>query len=192
VTVVGEPYWWTLLVNPISEPYWWKLIMNLIHEPYMYTPEIQQSIMLLLSQKFDNLIWQPYSWTLFMNLVCTLQKFNKASCCIVTWIMPDIWLKLDFSCCLKKEIGYEPFRVFSCTISKIELENTLKVSRPIIFSDNNKILLTTRNVRLNRGHYATKYHNWLPTYSGAHKVNQKMIFFEFEIWKRGKWNINLG
>ena len=104
MTVVGEPYWWTLLVNPISEPYWWKLIMNLIHEPYMYTPEIQQSIMLLLSQKFDNLIWQPYSWTLFMNLVCTLQKFNKASCCIVTWIMPDIWLKLDFSCCLKKKL----------------------------------------------------------------------------------------
>ena len=70
----------------------------------------------------------------------------------------------------KKEIRFQPFRIFSCKISKIfsrlcllkifriVRKNTLKRSKPIIFSDNNKILLTTRNVRLNRDHYATKYH----------------------------------
>ena len=40
-------------------------------------------------------------------------------------------------------------------IFKIVREKTLKCSRPISSSGNKKILLTTRNVRLNRGHYAT-------------------------------------
>ena len=44
-------------------------------------------------------------------------------------------------------------------IYKIVLEYTLKSSQLISSSDNKKILLTTRNVRLDSGHYATKYHS---------------------------------
>ena len=40
-------------------------------------------------------------------------------------------------------------------ICKIVLEHTLKCSQLISSSDNKKILLTTRNVRLDSGHYAT-------------------------------------
>ena len=43
-------------------------------------------------------------------------------------------------------------------IYKIVLEYTLKSSQLISSSDNKKILLTTKNVRLDSGHYATKYH----------------------------------
>ena len=43
-------------------------------------------------------------------------------------------------------------------ICKIVLEHTLKCSQLISSSDNKKILLTTRNVRLDSGHYATKYY----------------------------------
>ena len=43
-------------------------------------------------------------------------------------------------------------------ICKIVLEYTLKCSQLISSSDNKKILLTTRNVRLDSGHYATKYY----------------------------------
>ena len=41
---------------------------------------------------------------------------------------------------------------------KIVLEYTLKCSQLISSSDNKKILLTTRNVRLYLGRYATKYY----------------------------------
>ena len=41
---------------------------------------------------------------------------------------------------------------------KIVLEHTLKCSQLISSSDNKKILLTTKNVRLDSGHYATKYY----------------------------------
>ena len=37
------------------------------------------------------------------------------------------------------------------------LENTLNYFQLISFSDNMKILLTSRNVRLNSGHFETKY-----------------------------------
>jgi hypothetical protein len=43
-------------------------------------------------------------------------------------------------------------------IYKIVLEYTLNCSQLISSSDNKKTLLTTRNVRLDSGHYATKYH----------------------------------
>ena len=43
-------------------------------------------------------------------------------------------------------------------ICKIVLEYTLKCSQLISFSDNKKILLTTRNVRLDSGCYALKYY----------------------------------
>ena len=43
-------------------------------------------------------------------------------------------------------------------IYKIVLEYTLKCSQLISSSDNKKILLTTRNVRLDPGRYATKYY----------------------------------
>ena len=43
-------------------------------------------------------------------------------------------------------------------IYKIVLEYTLKCSQLILSSDNKKILLTTRNVRLDSGCYATKYY----------------------------------
>ena len=43
-------------------------------------------------------------------------------------------------------------------ICKIVLEHTLKCSQLISSSDNKKILLTTRNVRLDSGRYATKYY----------------------------------
>ena len=49
-------------------------------------------------------------------------------------------------------------------IYKIVLEYTLKCSQLISSSDNKKIFLTTRNVRLDSGHYATKYHYCLHTY----------------------------
>ncbi len=42
-------------------------------------------------------------------------------------------------------------------IYKIVLEYTLKCSQLISSSDNKKILLTTKNVRLDLGYYATKY-----------------------------------
>jgi hypothetical protein len=43
-------------------------------------------------------------------------------------------------------------------ICKIVLEYTLKCSQLISSSDSKKILLTTRNVRLDSGCYATKYY----------------------------------
>jgi hypothetical protein len=43
-------------------------------------------------------------------------------------------------------------------ICKIVLEYTLKFSQLISSSDNKKILLTTKNVRLDSGRYATKYY----------------------------------
>ena len=43
-------------------------------------------------------------------------------------------------------------------IYKIVQENTLKFSKLILSSDNKKILLTTKKVRLNSGHYATRYY----------------------------------
>ena len=43
-------------------------------------------------------------------------------------------------------------------ICKIVLKNTLKYSQLISSSANKKILSTTRNVRLDSGHYATKYY----------------------------------
>ena len=49
-------------------------------------------------------------------------------------------------------------------IYKIVLEYTLKRSQLNSSSDNKKILLTTRNVRLDSGHYATKYHSLEATY----------------------------
>jgi hypothetical protein len=42
-------------------------------------------------------------------------------------------------------------------ICKIVLEYTLKCSQLISYSDNKKILLTTKTVRLDSGHYATKH-----------------------------------
>ena len=44
-------------------------------------------------------------------------------------------------------------------ICKIVLEYTLKCSQLISSSDNKKILLTIRNVRLDSGRYATKYYS---------------------------------
>ena len=44
------------------------------------------------------------------------------------------------------------------TICKIVLEYTLKFSQLISSSDNKKILLRTRNIRLDSGRYATKYY----------------------------------
>ena len=78
---------------------------------------------------------------------------------VVTWIMPDIWLKLNFSCSLKMKLVTNILGYFLAQekIFKIVRENILKCSRPISSSHNKKSLLTTRNVRLNRGHYATKY-----------------------------------
>ena len=54
-------------------------------------------------------------------------------------------------------------------ICKIVLEYTLKCSQLISSSDNKKILLTTRNVRLDSGRYATKYYfmNFFTTYGGS-------------------------
>ena len=43
-------------------------------------------------------------------------------------------------------------------ICKIVLEHTLKCSQLISSSDNKKISLTTRNVWLDSGRYATKYY----------------------------------
>jgi hypothetical protein len=43
-------------------------------------------------------------------------------------------------------------------ICKIVLEYTQKCSQLISSSDNKKILLTTKKVRLDAGHYATKYY----------------------------------
>ena len=57
-------------------------------------------------------------------------------------------------------------------ICKIFLEYTLKCSQLISSSDNKKILLTTRNVRLDSGHYATKYY-----FYGA---------FVLQMWKQMK------
>ena len=86
-------------------------------------------------------------------------KCNKASCCIITWSQLTLWFKLNFLM-PRNEINLEHFRVFSWTISKIckiVLEYTLKCSQLISSSDNKKILLKTRNVRLDSGYYATKY-----------------------------------
>jgi hypothetical protein len=55
-------------------------------------------------------------------------------------------------------LGYflEQFQIFSRGLQR--LEYTLKCSQLISSSDNKKILLTTRNVRLNSGRCATKYY----------------------------------
>ena len=45
-------------------------------------------------------------------------------------------------------------------ICKIVFEYTLKCSQLISSSDNKKILLTTKNVRLDSGRYATKYYSF--------------------------------
>ena len=67
--------------------------------------------------------------------------------------------KLIFSC-LKMKL-FRTFWVFwgyhLSKISKIVFANTLKYSQLISYSDSKKILLTTKIVRLNLGHYATKY-----------------------------------
>ena len=57
-------------------------------------------------------------------------------------------------------LGYffEQFQIFSRKICKIVFEYNRKYSQLISSSDNKKILLTTRNVRLDSGHYATKYY----------------------------------
>ena len=60
-------------------------------------------------------------------------------------------------------LGYflEQFQIFSQGLSKIckiVLKYTLKYSQLILSSDNKKILLTTRNVRLDSGLNATKYY----------------------------------
>ena len=82
-------------------------------------------------------------------------------------ITPDIGLNF----LPKDEISFEHLRVFSWTILKIFSRLTasrnsvklfsnipLKCSQLISSSDNKKILLTTRNVRLDSGRYATKYY----------------------------------
>ena len=97
------------------------------------------------------------------------QKFNKASCCIVTWIMPDIWLKLNFSCSLKIKLV-------------MNILGYLKCSRPISSSENKKILLTTRNVRLTRGQYAKK--NTIPTLQLWHFYHKPIFFLSrFVVWQ---------
>ena len=48
-------------------------------------------------------------------------------------------------------------------ICEIVFEYTLKCSQLISSSDNKKILLTTRNVRLDSGRYATKYYSNVTT-----------------------------
>ena len=62
-------------------------------------------------------------------------------------------------------------------ICKIVLEYTLKCSQLISSSDNKKILLTTRNVGLDSGRYATKYYVLLDLNPPFYEVNQ-------EVWKR--------
>ena len=55
-------------------------------------------------------------------------------------------------------------------ICKIVLEYTLKCSQLISSSDNTKILLTTRNVRLDSGLYATKYYFYQFRFCGNNRV----------------------
>ena len=62
---------------------------------------------------------------------------------IFSWTISNIFSRLKAS---RKSV-----ELFSNTY-------TLKCSQPISSSNNDKILLTTRNVRLVSGHYATKYY----------------------------------
>ena len=74
-------------------------------------------------------------------------------CCIVSWSYLTFWFKLIFLL-PKNEISFEHFRVYSRTILQI----FERLQQLISTSDNKKILLTTRNVRLDSGRYATKYY----------------------------------
>ena len=94
---------------------------------------------------------------------------NKTSCCIVVWSHLKFLFELDFLL-PKNVISFDHLWVFSWSISKIVsrlclskickiiLKNSLKYSQLMSASDNKKIWLTTRNVRLDSGHYATKYY----------------------------------
>ena len=70
-------------------------------------------------------------------------------------------------------------------IYKIVLEYTLKCSQLISYSDNKKILLTTRNVRKDSGCYATKYYYrvkhlkpWIVFSTNCAKQAEKLLQFE--------------
>ena len=125
-------------------------------------------------KKLDNRIFFFHisAWFKCRNIT---QKCNKTSCCIVAWSRQTFWFELDFL--LPKMNQFWTFLVIFLNnfkyfleayslskICKIVLEYTLKYSKLISSSDNKEILLTTRNVRLESGHYATKYHTSLGSY----------------------------
>ena len=90
------------------------------------------------------------------------QKCNKTSCCIVAWSRQTFWSKLNLLLPLNESVlnNFKDFlEAYSLSkIRKIVLQYTLKCSQLISSSDNKKILLTTRNVWLDSGRYATKYY----------------------------------
>ena len=81
----------------------------------------------------------------------------------MAWSRQTFWFQLDFLL-PKNEISFEHFRVFSWTISKIFLRLAASRKSVKLFSNIPKNVLnwfhlqTTRNVRLDSGHYATKYY----------------------------------
>ena len=110
--------------------------------------------------ELDNRIFfHNAAWFQYRNIT---QKCNKTSCCIVAWSRQTFWFELDFLLPKNESVlnilGYflEQFQIFSQGLQPHEY--TLKCSQLISSSDNKKILLTTRNVILDSGHYATKYY----------------------------------
>ena len=82
----------------------------------------------------------------------------------MAWSRQTFWFELNFLLpkneSVLKILLYFLEQFQRCSQGLQPLEYTLKCSQLISSSDNKKILLTTRNVRLDSGGYATKYYNW--------------------------------
>ena len=107
----------------------------------------------------DDIFFHISTWFQYRNIN---PKCNKTSCCIVPWSRQTFWLKLNFLLSKNESVlnilvyFLEQFQSFSQGLQP--LKYTLKCSQLILSSENKKILLTSRNVRLDSGHHATKYY----------------------------------
>ena len=138
---------------------WFKTAPN--YKPWILSSKIEELSFLVCNTNRSKIRIFFHISALFQCRNIT-QKCNKTSCCIVAWSRQTFWFKLNLLL-PKNESVLNNFKdsleAYSLSnICKIVLEYTLKYSQLISSPDNKKILLTTRNVRLDSGRYATKYY----------------------------------
>ena len=147
---------------------------------------------------FSELGWQP--WILFQNLCPSsiFTRFHRVN--LMENFMLNFWPKssIENMWALNKPLHGGAFWqfpfwwIYYCHISKSTGKETDKTHLCALFSIYTLLCNFWLNIGwLLHGIWIVNRHDWLSYDVGPIKVNQKMAFFGFEIWKPRKWNISL-